>query len=1243
MIGGIPSLVRYLTLLSLLAVGVVFSLAEDTPKQWQVYDGFAPEGYGRHLVFLSGDEEYRSEEALSQLAKIMAVRHGFRCTVLYAQDPERPGIVNPQVLDHIPGLEALRTADLMVISTRFRALPDAQMEEIETYLRSGRPVVGLRTANHGFRFPEDSKWHHWSWKYNGERKEWAEGFGGLVLGSWFFSHHGWHGHESTRGIVEKAAEKHEILRGIEPGSVWGATDVYGVMEPIPGDDVQILLRGQVLAGMEPDAEPIGKGPYENASAATKKGSNDKNDPMQALAWTKSYQLPGGRKGRVFTTTMGASVDLKAEGTRRLIANGIFWCLGMDIPPKTDVTLVGVFQPSPFKTHKREYWEERQLKVSDFDLREPAHEGIGDLQGEVTLPYFSVKGGREGHGYDFAQHPINRHRLYDFYGRQAEYYLDGNEVPDILPAYPGLDAGTFGHWGMFHKNSFKDRRWNLMEDGGVVCGILRVNGQTYTRAIAVRLSDDLSCAFDTETLRYTHVWKGGFVKYSPSRWGIGNGIEPDGEVIEEAKSGEGWRFTESGAQKDEPALKFRGYYRNGEQLVLHYEVGGVAIWDSPAWIEGELVARVEIEAERADQDVAVVPANRLGGAYLGNRTIRELARQSGPPRYADKSITLSGHPGEPIPGTPFAIDRIPVPLHNEFGSVMLIGGHDFFANGDAAVCTMFGDVWRVSGLDDDLDAVTWTRIATGLNQALGLSIFDEQIYVIGRDRITRLHDRNGDGEMDYYENFCDDFPSSDGGHDFYTGLQRDGNGYFYFVAANSGVIRVAPDGSSAEAIATGLRNTNGVGASPNGSIVTTSTNEGDWTPASAVFEVKDGDFYGRYFEKGGPEIAPAMCYLPRGLDNSSGGQVFANSEKWGPLDGQLFHFSFGAGTWMMILRDTADGKRTQGAAVPMPGDFESGAHRGRFNPKDGQLYVSGADGWGNYAITDGDFARVRYLGDEHNHLPVGWQAHRNGIVVEFATPVDPASLEAKNFFAQAWNYEYADAYGSLEYSLKQPETPGHDPVEVASVHAIGDDGKKIFVEMPGIIPAMQMQVYGRLKAASGEDFSLDLYPTVLWLREDFSGFDGHTPSEAGKPVELSLRVTFPHPFEPKHPPIKDGRKVAVTAISGLQYDVKEIHAKPGEAISIEFRNLDTIPHNFVLAAKERLTQVGNAANLMLADPKAASHHYVPQSDDVLHYTPMLNHNRRYSLRFHAPEEPGSYPFLCTYPGHWAVMNGVLLVE
>ncbi|MDF1656998.1 MAG: plastocyanin/azurin family copper-binding protein [Verrucomicrobiales bacterium] len=1184
--------------------------AAEEPKRWQTYDGYNTEGYGRHIVFISGDEEYRSEEALPMLAKLMAVRHGFKATVLFAQDPEAPGIINPKVQTNIPGLEELRTADLMVIATRFRALPDEQMKEIDDYLKSGRPVVGLRTANHGFKFPEDSKWHHYSWRYNGEKTGWAEGFGGGVLGSWFFSHHGWHGKESTRGIIEKGAEKHPILRGIEKGTVWGPTDVYGVKEPIPGEDVEILLRGQVLEGMDYDDQPIGKGPYEKAPDYITEGANDKNDPMQALAWTKSYRIPGGREGRAFCTTLGASEDLVAEGSRRLVVNAMLWCLGMEIPEKTDVDPVDRYEPTGFKNHPMEHWKGLGMKVSDFDLEAPLYEPGGAPHGEPSTPYHDVTGGREGRGYEFAGHPVNRHRLYDFHRRQAAHLLqlkqDGEVIPEILPNMPDLDGGPFGHWGKFHKNGYKDRRWNLMDVGIAMGGVFRAGGSTLERTIAVRLSDDLACAFDTATLRVTHVWKGGFVRFQEHRWGIGNGIVPDGELLdyEAEEPGEG---------------RFLGYSLAGDEVVFRFESGGKEMTLTPYQTDnGEL------------------------GVRFGEAS-KPVEETFGDARYSRDAITLTGKTGDPIPGSPFAIDRIPVPLHNEFGSMMFIGGHDFFSNGEAAVCTMMGDVWRVSGLDESLEEVTWTRIATGLSQSLGLAIHDDRIYVTCRDRIVRLHDYNDDGEIDYYENFCDDFEVSSGSHDFSTGLQRDGNGYFYFISGKLGVVRVSPDGQSAEALADGLRNTNGIGVTPDASVVVTSTNQGDWTPASAIFEVRKGDFYGRGAKEDGKPIAPAMCYIPRGYCNSTGGQVFVDSEKWGSLDGQLLTFSFGAGTWQMVMRDTSDpDQRTQGTLVPLPGDFKSGVHRAAFNPVDGQLYVSGADGWGNYAITDGSFARVRYLGDEASTLPLSLTVHRNGLKIELTNAIDPDSAVPENFAAQTWNYEYSDGYGSLEYSLKQPELPGHDPLKVKSVTLL-QDGKTLFIEVPDLQPAMQVQLYGELLRADGESFVLDLYPTVLWMHEDWTGMEDYTASDPDKQSELALRVKWPIPFETKQPQGKPGRKIPLEMVSGLQFSPTEFSVKAGEQVTLEIRNRDSIPHNWLLAEQGTYEKVGMASSMMLTDPDAAAKHYAPEMDEVLHYSPMLYHHKRFILHFTAPEEPGRYPYLCTFPGHWAVMKGEMIVE
>jgi type 1 glutamine amidotransferase len=282
-----------------------------------------PKSAAKRIVLVSGDEEYRSEEGLPQLAKILSTRHGFDCTVLYAIDPA-DGTINPNLCTNIPGLEALDSADLMVMLLRFRDLPDKQMRHIVDYVESGRPIVGLRTATHAFNLKSSPTYARYSWN----SKVWDGGFGRQVLGETWIDHHGRHGIESTRGILVKGAENHPILRGIRDGDIWGPTDVYEVRMPLPGD-CRPLVLGQVVEGMHPDDPPAPGKP---------------NDPMLPIAWVKTYKT-----ARVFTTTMGASQDLLSEGVRRMIVNACYWALGMEarIPEKSDVDLVGDYHPSPF--------------------------------------------------------------------------------------------------------------------------------------------------------------------------------------------------------------------------------------------------------------------------------------------------------------------------------------------------------------------------------------------------------------------------------------------------------------------------------------------------------------------------------------------------------------------------------------------------------------------------------------------------------------------------------------------------------------------------------------------------------------------------------------------------------------------------------------------------------------------------------------------------------------------------------
>jgi azurin len=581
-------------------------------------------------------------------------------------------------------------------------------------------------------------------------------------------------------------------------------------------------------------------------------------------------------------------------------------------------------------------------------------------------------------------------------------------------------------------------------------------------------------------------------------------------------------------------------------------------------------------------------------------------------------------------------------------MMFLSGHDFFADGTtAAVCTMMGDVWTVAGIDGGLGKVRWRRFATGLNQPMGLCISEEKVYVLGKDQITRLHDLDGDGEADSYENFCNRFATSPGGHDYNTGLQRDGAGNFYFATKHAGLFQVSPDGTEVRTIASGFRNPNGVGVNENG-VVTTGGQEGDWVPASSVIEVSAGRFYGYRGERG-REVATPLCFVPRGIDNSTSGQAFIETGgRWGPVEGQIISLSYGAGTYYLVLREAFAGG-SQGAVVPMDGDFLAGPNRARFNPADGQLYVTCSDGWGDYAMQDGAFHRVRFTGLPFLK-PVGFSVHENGLAVSFAEPVAAdAAADVTRYFAQQWEYQYSPGYGSPELSLKEPGTIGHDRVDVRSAHLVGD-GRTVFVEIPEIRPVMQFHLRLHLETASGEAFRAELFPTIHRLGAPFTGFAGYRPVPpdlaAAKPESLVMRLVWPgdDPLK-KSAPDEDapGREIVIKAIPGLRYDTKEIRARAGERLSVTLVNEDAIPHNFVLAMPGRLHQVGDLANRMLNDPNAVKKQYVPDTDQVIDFIPVINEGEQETLHLNAPKSPGEYPFLCTFPGHYLLMNGVLVVE
>jgi len=366
----------YISVLALILIAGCATAPEPAPEetgpvQWVTYEGSNGPGEGKHIVFVSGDEEYRSEEALPQLARILTDHHGFTSTVLFAQNPDQPGLIDPNYTDNIPGLDALDDADLLFLFTRFRALPDDQMMNFKEYLDAGKPLIAIRTATHAFQFEDStSKWVHWSNFHNDDSSPWNGGFGRLVLGERWHTHHGHHKHQSTRGVLAPGAEDHPIANGIEDGEIWGPTDVYGIRMPLMEGFSPIIL-GQVInrAGEYDDEDPFfGMKPSDTEIATVNPAARSEynpNDPLMPIAWTKPYQLPDGSEGMSFTSTLGSSTDLVNDGARRLLVNAVYYMLDMDVPAEANVDFVGEYNPSAYSFHTDEYWQEKGLMVEDY--------------------------------------------------------------------------------------------------------------------------------------------------------------------------------------------------------------------------------------------------------------------------------------------------------------------------------------------------------------------------------------------------------------------------------------------------------------------------------------------------------------------------------------------------------------------------------------------------------------------------------------------------------------------------------------------------------------------------------------------------------------------------------------------------------------------------------------------------------------------------------------------------------------
>ncbi|WP_143156125.1 DUF6797 domain-containing protein [Cyclobacterium lianum] len=437
--------------------------------------------------------------------------------------------------------------------------------------------------------------------------------------------------------------------------------------------------------------------------------------------------------------------------------------------------------------------------------------------------------------------------------------------------------------------------------------------------------------------------------------------------------------------------------------------------------------------------------------------------------------------------PFQVDELTIPSENPWKSFIRLMDVDFLSDGRAVVVSLSGDVWLVDGIGEDLGTLAWHRFATGLFQPSGVKIVDDQIYVIGRDQITRLNDTNNDGFADFYENFNNELMASTNFHAFTLNLETDAQGNFYFakstpwppylrgegpshdaeITPHHGVLfKLSPDGEELEIIARGLRNPNGMDLSPDGEIVY-ADNEGNWVPASKVHRIKQGGFHGfipSAHQKDMPkEFEPPIIWTPHYMDNSPAKPMFITSDKWPEeLRDDLLLASYGRGNLSLILKEEVDGI-WQGAHINLPLLFKSGLERGRFH-KDGHLYLVGMTSWQSIGKDWGSFHRVRYTGEPLN-VPVSVHTKAGGIELRFAKNLDAQNAtNTGNYQVQKWTYPWTSQYGTRgkQYSVDNPGEAKPDQVQVEVVR-LSDDGKSVFIEIPALKPGAVNTSLGTLDA------------------------------------------------------------------------------------------------------------------------------------------------------------------------------------
>ena len=512
------------------------------------------------------------------------------------------------------------------------------------------------------------------------------------------------------------------------------------------------------------------------------------------------------------------------------------------------------------------------------------------------------------------------------------------------------------------------------------------------------------------------------------------------------------------------------------------------------VEDGGVVVLAIEASQRKRDFGVL-------AYRGERASPAVLQDLSSGlrnRFPDVRDAASKHWPEPVltrgrlgQGDGFVVDEIRLPELNPWKRQVRVADLVFLPDESAAVVTFDGDVWRLSNLDASLDALRWTRMASGLHEPQSINFRDGKLFVYTRNGLIRLNDLNGDGEIDFYETFSNRFTQTAETREFPNDSVVTRDGSFYLAkpgqqAAHQGlhngsILHVSPDGKNVNVVASGFRQPY-LGYRASTDFLTASDQQGHWVPTTPVHWVRRDRHYG--FRPSTEIVPPAhettapICWIPHRVVQSATSQVWVDSDKMGPLSGRLICLDYYRANLMLVHFDS-DETPVQGGVSGLSLPVDLPVLKGDVNPHDEWLYLSGFQIWGSKAKPWSGIRRVRYLG-KAAAFPTTVRSVREGLILGFDRALDEGTArDLANYHVGRWNYRRTKNYGSGYYKLNGE--PGTELVGASGV-VLSSDRRSVLIVVPDMKATMQMELVYRLRDEEGQSLEGSAYATVHHVQE-----------------------------------------------------------------------------------------------------------------------------------------------------------------